>query len=451
MNESVWKYWVMHTARKLGDVEGITKKTGISTLDSNSQRLIELALQFNLFVHKTRHGFAKLEYIEQGKILLQQFVRFAERQFEFEENLIEKYKLENFELQQTEHRALLELLRDHIDEYEMGHLAIILELKRKIWAWIEKHINLTDFDTFNIDKWNAAIESAQTYDDIAVIAASTRIDKVDQRRRVLFDSIFELDNEAVANGQSEQVGSLEITLETIYHNASMLLECERHFAQAFRMDDLYAKAGQDYLTLIESYRESIKANTSTKLAIKHNCLQQLLRYIGSTEGSPFAADTWETKVCENAKSWGELAWVIYPTGLETIDKGHRQVVEASLSFRSALNEDMATGSEGVSKGLQVADNLEEVCARFLAIEETILYEMGMLDLANHQSEHQYLLKSIIDIRDDLEVLPIAYVLRYSHWVLGWLVNHINTGHHLCFRDGNLDVAYGSVAKEDRGI
>lgn len=136
---------------------------------------------------------------------------------------------------------------------------------------------------------------------------------------------------------------------------------------------------------------------------------------------------WTRWVMQTARRWNDISPVIMKTGVNSVDKDHRMMIECALELNNLISE-----MESNSVSLDLIARQGELLNKFYAItknhftrEETLILRFGIDGIKTQQREHAVILGMLQDCIDKFDSGQITVNIELKQSILDWVVHHIN--------------------------
>ncbi|MEO5341448.1 MAG: hemerythrin family protein [Magnetococcus sp. MYC-9] len=433
--EDLWTQWVMQTAKVWEDITGIIKKTDIETIDSDHKILTEITLAINNILGQGGHF--SLEWVTEQSRVLDHLYIFADHHFQREEKIIADYDLPNADQQRVQHEKFLAMVRDNIEGFQQGRLAVGINLKNRILEWWVNHINHLDYDTFCRENWTKALlKKAVTWGELMEIAKPTQIDQIDHAHRTMTELALQLQDSVDASGGRER---LLVLFQRMRECAQDHFQHEEALIRRHALPGLSVQLAQhpQFLHALEQYPLELQRGTLRLHEVRYQLLDWWIGHVNVVDNSSFALDNLADRILLLAQTWEELAPFIRRIGLAAIDDEHRTITGYILE----LNHTFTTQADapGLRDALQsqFAQLLSSSRAHF-GRETKIMTEIQSPLAKLHLAEHHHFLSMVQSYQSNFLFGRIHLTRNLQRMMLIWWVNHISQYDYPTF---------GSLARE----
>ncbi len=106
-------------------------------------------------------------------------------------------------------------------------------------------------------------------------------------------------------------------------------------------------------------------------------------------------------------------------GNNFIDNDHKKLIDMVNRLHELMQE--GRGKDVLDK---VLHNLVTYTQEHFRREEDLMRRIGFPGLADHQYEHQKLLKQVLDLQQKFESGAATLSIQVLHFLRDWLINHI---------------------------
>ncbi len=467
MNDEKWVAWAIQTSRKWSDVKDVLKYTNIDFIDNDHRILIEHALELNKVIEKAQDNFT-MELINETKYVLNQFYTYAVEHFNREEIFMEFYKLPNVDQHKYEHERILSILRHAIDDFESGKVKVSVKLKMQVMDWLIQHVNIVDYNFFDVDNWSSNLVNASKLDDIRPIIHLTGIDDIDHQHMKLTSMAIDLIHDM---GKDLPEREINKSFDDFIEYAKYHFEYEHKFMTNYHIDDMvdHLKEHDYFIGKMTSYKIEAVDKELDVSSVKSWILTWWISHINQVDRRYFAFDSWAADVIKNAQSLDEVSNILRRTGIKEIDEDHLALMDVIIKLNKEITEfetsvtKMSGSSKKTLKDLNVFlkrknDTEKNIIIRYLdeaysvakahfEREERIMLKSGSPDLSSHKKEHEMVLLNFRSIKENYDNGLLDISTNIKTMILEWWIEHTNTTDFRTFVQRN-DRLFRNMAKED---
>lgn len=430
MHDGYWTTWVMQTAKKWSDIADVIKYTGIDAIDYDHKTLTEYSLKLNQVIDKSKTDFS-LSLLEETKVLLNDLYLYTREHFKREEDFIEQFSLGGRELQQSEHKRILEMLEKTIEQFNSGKTNITSQLKIQILDWLVKHINMVDYNTFKLENWSSVIAAASKWDDVKVIIRLTGIEEIDEQHQVMTSKALAAVNNIA---QSPDAFTIKRMCDGLISYARYHFEYEYIFMTSYKIKNLqqHRNEHKKFTDKIKYYQSVLTTDMVKLMEMKSWIISWWINHINTVDNNDFAYDNWAYQMLDQADKAADLAKIIKKTGIKEIDHDHLELVEQTLELNSLINK-TDTGKElNKEQFTAVYQEIYDFAAAHFSREEAIMKKYKMDDLKSHQEEHNGILNKLAEIKENYLTGRLFLSANFKNMILEWWINHTNTTDYKTF-------------------
>ncbi len=408
--EVAWTRWILNTARSFDDFNSIIKKTNFSAVDSDHKIWIDYCVAVNDLIVKMNSGLYDYEAIEKEGHLFQKLYEYTQNHFSREEKHIKQFRLTGLELQEIQHKKILNAMKEVLDEFSAGKITVSQKLKLAVLEWGIEHINSTDFQTFQMKNFLPFFNSIQNYKDISPIIQKTSQPVIDIQHQQVTQNILNL---VAAIEQEESNSSSKIISDhfTVLRNALRKhFDYEENFMRGNKIPTY---------TLHKNIHDSFYNNLDQYLLkpkeFKYTILSWWISHINEVDCEAFTLEKWGIPYIEQSLSAIDLKWLIAKTHIPDIDRDHFEFIE----YVNQLVND--------SNSIDLLDKIYNYAERHFKKEEQYMINKGITD-QNHAIEHLNILSYLAKLKNSLtnNLKSDERIENIRAKVLLYWINHINT-------------------------
>jgi hemerythrin-like metal-binding protein len=433
-----WSRWIMETAYCWDDLKNVIKLTGIDMVDNDHRILVEYAIEFNKLFDLVQHGGFDLAFIKALESLFQQLYSFTKEHFDRELILIKQMGIPGFEHQEKQHKKILGMLSEYMNEIEIGRLNISLQFKSAFMEWLVDHINYIDYETFRLDKIGTIILSkAHRWEDAAGLIRSMSFDKIDNDHKVMTEYVLEF-NKLIDNSNGNDKANLqkkgnEILLK-LGKFAREHIEREETIIVKYGLKnyDRQKKEHQEFFEMLERFQNNSDIAFEQ---MKMEILNWWVKHINMTDYTTFKGEEWTVPFLNRAQHWEDVAELVNKMGVRSIDEQHRIQAEYIYNLNNQLDEFEKKGHDPVlfTSILEQSEKIYHFAEKHFVHEEEILERIKAPFLIKHKMEHQALLKKIKTYIENVRTGKLQLSKKLRLLFADWWINHINHTDYQSFR------------------
>jgi len=422
-----WTRWVMQTARSWSDISGIINKTGVDSIDNDHRQMTEVVLEINNLIDIYDSGEIDLKSIQDQGQILETLYSFADRHFEREIQIIEKYNLPGLEVQKKQHKLFLDMLTGFINDFNEGRLAVSLNLKSAVLEWWVRHINTIDTNTFSRDNWTqAAIDNARTWDDVSEIIRPMGIEVLDLEHREMTE---------IALGLMQSIESDPPDLAAADQVFTQLTACairhfqhEEDFLRTYSLADLdkQEKQHEHFLSMLSDHKEGIKSGArKVDHELQSSILKWWVNHINVVDYNAFSLEKQGHRILSTVTSWAQAAQFIHYTGNDMVDHDHQYITEHIIEIDALIAKTAAMdASDAQRAGQAYFHDLFEMCVDHFRHEEDEMQQSGYAGYRIHKEQHDRFLVGLSRHREDFSKGRAVASKQMKNFILQWWVDHI---------------------------
>lgn len=288
-----------------------------------------------------------------------------------------------------------------------------------------------------------AIGSARDWRDIAALVPETGIDLVDTDHRCLLQFVVDL-NLLAEDCRAGLAPELLVRQRALLEG---LLEYTRsHFS---REEALILRFGAPNLERQRAEHGEIVAALDGMVADfaagRLTVSPELRRAVFNWMATHIAGSDYETFLLANlegafarARSWEDIRLILRSTGVDAMDREHRDLVEAILAATEALGR--AAGGQGETS-LSVRsrfEQLDSVCRKHFSDEEAFMLDFGIPGVEAQREAHGKFLSRVEGFLEAAAHGPGSPedARELSRELISWIVEHVNKLDYEAFRKGD---------------
>jgi len=439
MNEDRWISWKMQTSKQWSDIEDCVKLINIDFIDHDHRILANYALQVNKVVDNLEKEFT-LERVKETQELLTQLYNYAVAHFNREEIFMTRYHLPNDDVHKREHAKILGMLKNAIDDFNKGKIKVSQKLKTQIMHWLIQHINITDYNFFNIENWSKNLVSASDWNDVKEIIRLTGISEIDRQHKILTTLAIDVMTKIAASPSPEII---HLEFEKFRNYALEHFEYETNFMATYNIKetDEHLKLHDYFIQRLNEFPEEIINDISRLNTMKTWILSWWIDHINSTDKETFDYKRWAYKLIEEATSLNDVAYILRRTGYEEIDQDHLDLMEVTLRLNQLITDYTNKGENLQSQSVKaeivaIFNEIYDVAFSHFEREKGIMKELNLLDVQKHHEEHREILKKFNEIKFNYIEDRLYISTNIKTMILEWWLHHTNTIDYRTFVQNN---------------
>jgi len=324
----------------------------------------------------------------------------------------------------------------------------------QVMDWLIKHVNIIDFNFFDIENWSGNLMHAKSLEEIKPIIHLTGIGDIDEQHMILTSKSIVMMN-ALSDGISDQ--SIAEYYDDFIDYALFHFEYEHQFMLKYKIEKMDKHLGDhDYfINKMRSFKSDSLAHNCDVHEVKTWILTWWISHINKTDKNYFAYSNWAYDVIANASSMNDVEVVLRRTGYEEVDNEHLALMEIMINLNNeirAFNSGLRTIGNEDSKinelrhfiekrklksnesekkthreiTLKYLEDALEVATKHFAHEEVIMDKIGVHDLVSHKKEHQKILNKLERLNENFEKDLLDMSSNLKTMILDWWIEHTNT-------------------------
>lgn len=432
MNEEKWIAWEMQTAKRWTDMDDVLKYTNIDFIDLDHKTLAEYALKLNEAISKSENEFC-LALIEEIKALLVDLYLYTQEHFAREEAFMDLYNLPNKDMHKKEHKKVLLMLSETIENIAKGKIKSINKLKTQIMDWLIKHINNTDYSFFEISNWGTNIINASDWNSIKPIIGLIGINEIDDQHQKL-TSIMMKSMKNIADYPSDEV--VEEECNNIIAYAEIHFNYETQFMEKYSIQESeqHIQIHDHFIQKIKYFSQEIKKEAKRIEEMKVWILTWWIKHINYLDKEYFKYENWAYKIIEKAEKLEDAKDVLRLTGLTEIDNDHIMMMSLTLDLNNLIrdNNDLMK-DDGIKEQIIIyLEKINSFAVAHFEREETIMEAHIIDDLRGHRTEHRKILNKIGKIKENYIAGRLYPSANIKAMILEWWILHTNTTDYRTF-------------------
>ncbi|MCK5884138.1 MAG: hemerythrin family protein [Bacteriovoracaceae bacterium] len=419
MDERAWVRWLLQTSRKWEDIEHIVMETGIAEVDEDHKILAKYAIDLNNAINRIDSDDFGVNNIEEEYKLLKTFQDYAIDHFRREEELIIKHQIDGLEIQQTQHKKILDKVEVTIESFRAGRIMVSLSLKLELLDWIVDHINKIDYSIFSPEHFSSSIESAVGWEDLRIFFRGTGVLSIDQEHTEIIEIFLSFTNSCKMTSPRSEIIIFDQFIESVISHCNH----EEEFIEEYKLPNLSTqkKSHKSFIDLILKHRKRIMSDSSIDMVkMKYDIVVWWIRHTSKLDRSSLALENWTEQIFKNTKVLNDISWLIHKTGDDIVDQQHLDVVRIALDLFRYSDE----GST-LSDTLQGFCELENAVKKHFVYEEKVLGDSQYQQMEAHKVEHEQILAWLSSIRISIENGSFVFNRGIKIKLLEWWISHTN--------------------------
>ncbi|WP_260291278.1 bacteriohemerythrin [Sedimenticola hydrogenitrophicus] len=118
---------------------------------------------------------------------------------------------------------------------------------------------------------------------------------------------------------------------------------------------------------------------------------------------------------------GQMVWKeAYSVGVAALDEDHKKLIDLLNQFQTAYEYHTSDAFER-----RALNELIDYTKYHFQREEQLMEEHGYPDLERHKEKHQEMIAEVDRFVADYEIRGHAALADVAHYLMGWLITHIN--------------------------
>lgn len=199
------------------DVRPIIHLIGINDIDSQHQKLTEIAIETMKAIDKGLEHDVIQKHFES-------LIEFAKHHFNYEEKFIQTYGIQDTSEHNRLHEYFIETIRTFSQKVQQNDFDFN-EMKIWILSWWIQHINVADQKCFDYKNWAyRLIEEAEDLEEVSVVLRLTNIDFIDTDHLALMELALLLNQQIQSREKvsGEDLKLLETQIQVTFDNIIQL-------------------------------------------------------------------------------------------------------------------------------------------------------------------------------------------------------------------------------------
>lgn len=410
----------MQTARSWEDISSLVRETGVAPVDHDHRQMTEYILELNRVLFELEQNFS-LKLIQEQKFLVARFFAYTADHFAHEEQLIRRYHLPNLDRQREEHRRILKMLREILQEFETGRISSAFRLRIRILDWVISHINQIDFETFRFENSADAILEITSWEEIRHFIRELHIPQLDREHQILTQNII-----ALAAPDLTPKKRIEV-LKRVISSAVEHFEHEQQLMQKYNLAGFEEQKAQHsrFLNDLSVYDRNPQQLTEEILPnLRRSLLSWWIQHINVADYRVFRSSNWFHRIFDNSADADDVTWLISRTGNSMIDTDHIRFIEL-LHQSPVLLSGHAQNEQDQKILLEELHIISDYASgHFLREEELMQPDQNPLHEA-HLKEHERILERLHLFMDSMEKQLIDVSRQLKNDIMNWWIEHTN--------------------------
>jgi hemerythrin-like metal-binding protein len=429
MNEEKLITWKMQTSKKWSDIEDVLKAININFIDYDHKMLVEYSLQLNQLIDKLEDNFS-IALVEKIKYLFTQIYEYAVDHFHREEIFMEQYKLPNIHMHKNEHERILLMLRNVMEEFSKGKVNIGQNLKQQIMEWLVNHINLFDFNYFNIDIWSKNLQNASDWNELKSIINLTGINVIDSQHKIFTSMAIEVITNIEKNPTEKTIRD---EFKRFKDYGDFHFSTEENFIKKYEIKNTeeHKDLHDFFLNKLDSFPDEIIKDIDSLGELKIWILSWWINHINITDSETFKYKNWAYKLIDDAKTIDDVSFLLHLTGFSDIDDDHLKLMKHTLEFNNYIQSlDYAEYKDIPKNSLETVlkyfDDLYYIASEHFDREQHYMISMRIRSPQRHLEEHKKILQKLKELKTNFLEGRLFLSEGIKTMILEWWIEHTNT-------------------------
>jgi len=451
MDEQKWIAWKMQTSKTWTDMEDVLKYTHIDFIDYDHKTLVEYALELNKVIDRSETEFS-LKLVHETKELLDRLNDYAIEHFDREELFMEQYNLPEIDQHKREHKRILLMIRNALDDFNNGKTKVSQKLKYQVMDWLIKHINIIDFNYFDIANWSKHLVQASDWDQVKSIVRLTGISKIDEQHQH-FTTLAINVMETISKTPTEEIIAKEFEAFKAY--ALEHFEYETKFMAKYKIkeSEKHLEQHRYFIERLDQLPKEISENIDKLDDMKTWILTWWINHINSIDRESFDYKKWAYQLIEEAETLEDVSIVLRRTGIEEIDNDHLHLMEVTLKLNKLITSHIQNGDDLQDSSikneiLELLRQIYSIAVHHFEREEKIMLSRKMKDYNSHHKEHAAVLSKLKGIEQNYTENRLHISSNIKTIILEWWIQHTNNVDFRTFVLNSKPNADNSIRKED---
>ncbi len=427
MDKKKWQRWVMQTATRMEDLDGLIQDTGIERIDREHHRLIEYVLEMGDVFRGVEGGAFDSGMLERQTLLFNRFLTALSTHFNTEEAIIDKYRLKGKKRQQQEHQLILQEFNGIFSDFREGILSTFQTVRINLISELVNHINGIDRQTFLLENFLPVLKESQGWDDVSEIIKSTGVPFVDSEHHHLTMQIIDFKNylygiESAIRTRAQKEKVLEM-LEKLLRYTEKHFEREEAFLKTYHLSlENQREQHEIFLRVVFELIRKVEQNHPADLgAFTEYLFTWWVNHINGTDYVEFHFTRIAESVFNRSRNSDDFSWLIRKTGIEKIDNEHAHLIGMLLK----LNDMSGAREDGTLDIKAELELIAKFAKQHFKHEEEIMRAQNVEGVKIHSEAHEKLLRYVEDAvghavsgRSQLSPALLKRMMR-------WWVEHTN--------------------------
>lgn len=429
MDEQKWISWKLQTSKTWSDMEDVLMLINIDFIDYDHQKLVEYALKLNNVIDKMEISFS-IELVNETKHLLHNLYDYAVEHFDREELFMENYNLPEIVQHKREHKRILTMLKESLDDFQKGKINISHKLKIQVMDWLIKHINIVDHNYFDIDNWSKHLVDASDWDEVKAIVRLTGIEEIDEQHKIFTTMAIEV-MQSISRNPNESLIRSELLKFKNY--ALMHFDYESKFMAKYKIKETrdHLELHDYFINRVDKFPEEIMNNPDKIDELKSWILKWWITHINQTDRETFGYKNWAYRLIDESSTIDQLLVALRLTGIDDVDSDHIELMKVALDLNNKIKIYTALGKNLYDDSvknqlLAIFDQLYRVAQNHFTREEKIMADMRLTDIHSHIIEHKNILNKIETLRSNYTNNRLYISTNIKTMILEWWIQHTNT-------------------------
>ncbi len=137
-------------------------------------------------------------------------------------------------------------------------------------------------------------------------------------------------------------------------------------------------------------------------------------------------EQWTRWVMQTARTWADISPIMRETGIETVDKDHRRMIEHALELNQLIARmDKEFNLEALKAQADLLKTLHEYTVGHFGREEVILERYKSPALDGQRRQHKRILDMLSAASADFEAGKTTVTQNLKLAIFEWVINHVN--------------------------
>ncbi|MBG0790474.1 MAG: hypothetical protein H0S80_08275 [Desulfovibrionaceae bacterium] len=426
MDKAKWSKFVIDTASRWEDIEGVVRSTGIERIDQDHRRLLEYLLDMGEPAVMGADRLSTSAIIEHQKLVFQRFLNTLKRHYQAEEYFLNQYDLPGKDEQHSQHNSFMAESENIIGRFNSGVLSFFRTLKTEVMVELVKHINTLDARSFSLDNFQSALLGARSWDDVTEIVKSTGVPFVDDEHRKLTELMIKLSVYLTdggyridTDGQKETVLRMtEAILDfTKKHFAHEIVFLKRYELEFDNQEALHATFTGEIDRILAEMR---RGDFPDMKGVVEYLFSWWVGHINGRDYVDFHFSRIADPIFKKAETSDDFTWLIRKTGIDQIDTEHSQMINMLMQIYARQNRNSKSFDPQKALG-----GLLDFVNRHFSHEEDIMQGMNVKELEIHREAHRRISGNIGDGLTHAALGKSLFSPLQCKRLMNWWVAHTN--------------------------